>query len=254
MSQRSRYRSFNVVLPALVVLASGSSAHAHRPTFSDGSAVDADSALEIDDTTVSQVVYHEVTDESPRLWQTFTAEQGGELWVQIGVPVIDRLEGYRPAVAVLGPGLPEVDLPFDIPNGLGGVIISTEGVDDPEVFHEHFTNTRSWILAEQTVQLADAGRYDLVAYVPSGEPGKLWVSVGTREVFGVGDVFLAREWTVKAREFHEVPVGLGLPLVSCASAAMGLCVALGLMGHLIVRPARGRREESRPGRASKSAQ
>lgn len=233
---RPRYSksTCTVVLTFLVVAASRSPALAHRPTFSDGSAVDADSALEIDDITVSQVVYHEVTEDAPRLWQTFTAEQGAELWVQIGVPVIDRLKDYRPAVAVLGPGLPEVSLPFDIPDGLGGVIITTEGVDDPEVFHEHFTNTRSWILAEQTVQLADAGRYYLVAYVPSGEAGKLWVAVGTREVFGLADIFVAREWTTKARQFHEVPVGLGLPLVSCASAAMGVFAMLGLMGHALV--------------------
>ncbi len=215
-------------------------AFAHRPTFSDGSAKDANSALAIEDVDVSQVVYHTVTEDAPQLWQTFVLEEPRSIWVQIGVPVIDRLEDYRPAVAILGPGLPEIDLPFDVPEGLGGKILSTEGVTDPREFHEHFTDTRSWILLEENVDLPQAGRHYLVAYVPSAELGKLWVAVGKKEVFGLADIFVAGDWTVKARTFHEQPVGLGIPCIASTSMILlaFACLIAGSSGLIAARKCR----------------
>ena len=121
MNRSSRSRSGGILL-LLCPLAMTSSALAHRPTFSDGSATDANAALEIKEVDVSQVVYHELTEDAQQLWLTFEADKDYMLWVQIGIPVLDRLRDYRPAVVLLGPGLPEVDLPFGIPAGLGGKI------------------------------------------------------------------------------------------------------------------------------------
>lgn len=201
---------------------------AHRPTFSAGSATDANSAYEIKEPDVSQVVYHELTDDAQHLWLTFQGDKDYMLFVQIGVPVLDRLKDYRPAVVLLGPGLPEVELPFGIPEGLGGKVINTDDVTEPRFFHERFTDTRSWILKEVDVSLPASGRYFLVAYHPTGEPGKVWVSVGKLERFGLGDLLQFREWTIQARRFHEEVVGLGLPRIPCfASSALmltALCV------------------------------
>ena len=157
-----------------VFLILSSPASAHRPTMSDGSATDADHAIEFQDVQISRVVYHEVTTQAPQVWITFDIEQPQELFLQIGVPVLDRLRKYRPAMALLGPGLPDVRLPFEFPSGLGGLILDTDGIESPKEFYEPFTGTSSWILREQDVQLPKAGRYYVVAFDPDGEPGKLW--------------------------------------------------------------------------------
>jgi hypothetical protein len=133
-------------------------------------------------------VYHEVTETEPQLWVTFDLEAGQEIYVQFGVPVLDRLIDFRPAFAVLGPGLPDIDLPFEIPAGLGGVIFTTDGIDEPEFFHEEFTGTDSWIFGELEDVAPQAGTYYIVAYVPSGETGKFWVAPGRREVFEPDDI------------------------------------------------------------------
>ena len=114
---KSRKMFSGLVLSALV---SAVQSQAHIPIFSSAdSGSSPENAVFIDDASISHAVYHEVTAQTAQLWVTFDFEAGQEIYTQLGVPVIDRLGDFRPAFAVLGPGLPEIDLPFDIPDGLG---------------------------------------------------------------------------------------------------------------------------------------
>jgi len=130
---------------------------AHVPIFPDGSGTGPDSAVQIDDVTISQVVYGELTTASPQLWLTFSTSER-MLKLQLGIPKLDRLAEFRPALAVLGPGLPDMTLPFSTPAGLGGVLFTSDAVDAPESFHEPFTGTDSWILKEVSLALPQAGQ------------------------------------------------------------------------------------------------
>ncbi|HQL55873.1 MAG TPA: hypothetical protein PLQ87_14285, partial [Phycisphaerae bacterium] len=69
-------RSPALVFGVVLLVSVPSVAWAHRPTLSDGSARDASTALYISDVDLSQVVYHEVTAESPQLWLTFHLNEG----------------------------------------------------------------------------------------------------------------------------------------------------------------------------------
>jgi hypothetical protein len=194
-----------IILLALLcfLLEAAPDATAHRLVPDDGTHVDAESAIAIEDMSVSEVVYHEVTTDSAVLWATFSAEEGQDLYAQIAVPVIEGLEDYRPALALLGPGLPSVELPFDVPEGVGGIVLSTAGAS-PEVFDEHFTGTQSWILLEHNEEAPETGQYYLVAYHPDGQLGKLWVSWGKAEVFGLQDLLTYPDTVAYVRAFHEV--------------------------------------------------
>lgn len=208
------------------------SAWAHIPIFSDeNSGTTPENAVFIDDASISHAVYHEVTEHVPRLWVTFDFEAGQEIYVQFGVPVLDRLIDFRPAAAVLGPGLPDIDLPFEIPAGLGGILFTTDDIDEPEFFHEHFTGTDSWILGELEDVAPRSGTYYLVAYVPSGETGKFWVALGRREVFEPEDIAALGELVPRVSAFHETnAVGLITPFLPCftplAVVGAGFCGGL----------------------------
>ena len=215
-----------LALGAWFVLTLVSIGAAHVPIPHDGTEIDADHAISLDDVGLSRVIYYEITTESPRVWLTFEAEAGQELYLKLGVPFIDRLKDSRPAMAVLGPTLPPVSVPFEIPAGLGGLTFTTDNVTQPEFFHEPFTGTDSWSLSEQTLALPAAGRYYVVAYVPSGQTGKLWVAIGRREEFGLEDILGLPATIAQVREFHEVGSAGGLPCfllpVAAALPAMGL--------------------------------
>ena len=169
-------------------------ASAHRPIFSDRKATGPDSAIHIEEPDVSQVVYREISAEAPSLWLDADLAETSELYVQIGVPRIERLARFRPAVAILGPGLPSIALPFELPEGAGGILLKTDDVEKPQEFHEPFTGTDSWILRSKTQPLTDAGKYYIVAFDPKKEFGKLWLAVGRRESFGVGDLLKFGGW------------------------------------------------------------
>lgn len=96
-----------------LVACSASATLGHQPIVSDGSATSAASAISLGDVDVSKVVYHEVTGDAPQLWMTFEGTEGQQLYVQLGLPAIERLANDRPSVAVLGPGLPSISLPFE---------------------------------------------------------------------------------------------------------------------------------------------
>ncbi len=181
-----------------------SPAYAHRPIFSQETGTDPQTAIPFGEPDVSQVVYRELTPTQQQVWLTVTVPKEFKLFVQIGVPVIDRFRNFRPSVAVVGPGLPAVELPFTIPEGMGAVVFSTKEVENPRVFHEHFTGTDSWILRSETVRLSEPARYYLVVFCPDGKHGKFWIAIGTREAFTLRDLLEFPSWRKKIREFHEV--------------------------------------------------
>jgi hypothetical protein len=179
-------------------------ANAHRPIFTEDKATGPDTAIPIKDPQISQVVYREITKDSSQVWLTFEVPKDFKLFVQIGVPAIDRLKDFRPAMAIVGPGLPDNDPPFTLPKDAGAKVLLTKEVAKPRFFHEHFTNTDSWLLRGETVVLPKAGRYYLVGYSPDKQTGKLWLSVGKKESFSLEDLKDFPTWTKKIQAFHEV--------------------------------------------------
>jgi hypothetical protein len=178
-------------------------AMAHKPSFSTGEYSAPEDAFWVADPEVSIVLYHEVSCSEPQLWMQLWLDPALPLYLQVGVPVIDRLADYRPSVAVLGPGLPELELPFDVPDGLGGILIETDGVDEPGDFYEPFSQTDSWILYEDTLTLPEAGLGYIVAWDPEETTGKMWVATGTREDFTSEDYEQMGAWLDQTAAFHE---------------------------------------------------
>jgi len=180
------------------------SAFAHKPASIGGTFPTAHEALKMTDIDVSQVVYSPLSESADQLWLTFEATAGTMLDVSLGLPVLDRLTDYRPNLSVLGPGLPALDLPIDIPPGVGGVVFESAARGEPRQFHEHVTGTESWILIEDAVTLPETGTYYVVAFPPGDQVDKLWVAIGTREQFGLRDLLSFPSIIRDVRAFHEV--------------------------------------------------
>jgi len=204
---RHRRRVERAGLLLLIFMGSASlpqQANAHRPIFTEDKASGPDTAIPIKDPQISQVVYREITKDSSQVWLSFDVPKDFKLFVQIGVPVIDRLKDFRPAMTIVGPGLPDKAPPFTLPKDAGAKVLLTKEVAKPRFFHEHFTNTDSWILCSETVVLPQAGRYYLIGYSPDQQTGKLWLSVGKKESFSLEDLKDFPTWTKTIQAFHEV--------------------------------------------------
>ncbi len=177
---------------------------AHRPSFGPGYGSPS-TAYVVEDPTVSIVVYSEITCEAPQLWMSVDAEAGFPLYLQLGVPELPRLKDWRPAIALLAPGLPEPTqaYPFDIPEGMGITMFSTEDLSEPGMFFEPFSGTSSWVLVEETVVLPQGGPALIVAWDPGGYTGKLWAATGTIEDFANVDPSNFVLWMEQVNNFHE---------------------------------------------------
>lgn len=196
--------SFYLCCLFLMVIISGQ-AYAHRYIPNEGTHTSPESAIPIGDIDVSQVVYHTVTPDTMTIWLSFAGKTGDVAKIQLGVPLIEGLESYRPAFALLGPNLAPVDnLPFEIPAGYGGIVYTTDHIVEPEVYDEEFTGTESWTFEMQGITLPRDGVYYIVGYVPSGELGKFWVAPGVLEKFGLKDI-VTLPWIIyKVRTFHQI--------------------------------------------------
>jgi hypothetical protein len=205
-------------------------AFAHVPILSDGSADSAADALVIDPVQNSRVVYHEFTASSKQLWLTFTIDVPQSVLLRYAVPRIARLADYRPALALLGPGLPEPrNLPFEVPPGLGALFFRTDDVAANEPYFEPFSGTEAWVRLDADQPLYAPGRYYLVAFHPDGTPGKVWLATGEFEVFTPEDFATLSSDIAAVRSFHEVaPRQPG-------SACFLLPSGLGVLGLSLVR-------------------
>ena len=159
----------------LVAFALAVESQAHIPIFSGAdTGTSPENAVFIDDASISHAVYHEVTAQTAHLWVTFDFEAGQEIYTQLGVPVIDWLADFRPAFAVLGPGLPRSTCRSTFPTGWAACcsrpMISTSRVFRGGIHRHGFVDLR-----RTDRRRARAGTYYLVAFVPSGDVGKGWV-------------------------------------------------------------------------------
>ena len=150
------------------------SALAHKPSFGD-SYVSAETAYIVSDPDISIVVYQELTCEQPELWLQFDAPDNFELYVQLGVPVIDWLDGYQPMVAVIAEAYLMLRVsPFDS-EGMGAIVYQPAA--NPDNFASHSPKQigmgrgapqRFW---RRLYRRLASRRYD----------GKIWLATGETE-------------------------------------------------------------------------
>lgn len=178
-------------------------ADAHKPSYANGHSTPSE-AFEVLDPEISIALYATMTCTEDTLWMHMETGELDEVWLELGVPVLDRLEAYRPSLAIVAEGFPEADVPFELPQNMGAVVISTDEVETPIDFFEPFTQTDSWILFRDWFDVPPNSDVYLVAYNPDEYTGKLWVAVGLTEDFSDVDMSQFGEWMDKTQAFHEV--------------------------------------------------
>lgn len=181
-------------------------ASAHKPSYANNHTAP-ELAFEVTDPEISIALYAEMSCTAETLWLHMDTTDFSEVWIELGVPQLERLEDYRPSLAVVAAGLPEAgldDLPFEVPGGMGAMVIDTADVDEPIDFFEPFTQTESWILYREWVEVPEDTDVYLVAFNPEEITGKLWVAVGLTEDFSDVDTSDFAEWLEKTQAFHEI--------------------------------------------------
>ena len=163
--------------------------------------------IEIEDIHLSQVWYFEQETSDSDVWLFFNTENSDKLFIQLGVPVLDKLKNYEPTITIYHIHIANEDgAPIDFdpedwahlswsfhehanyttnfpkPSDTCARGISRES---PCIFHETFTDTYSWILSEDRLSL-EPGRYLIRG--TSENKGTMWIAVGEREEFSASQL------------------------------------------------------------------
>ena len=190
-------------------------AYAHRPgNGSDGVTI-------ISDAETSFAYYRDLISPDQIDIYQFEGEAGLFFHAGINIPQIEGLENYGVTMALLGPGLPPLDhsqLPIKDANSrpeMPGLVLtssfilssnlSTQGTvvesQMGEEFYEPFTQTNYWKRQVLELNLPESGTYTLLVWNPGGETGKYVLDTGTKEVFGLGDLFRFPGWWMDTRAY-----------------------------------------------------
>ena len=178
-------------------------AEAHRPSFPDGFNNSPYSAFELDDIDISQAVY-QVLDENEQVWLKFQpgSSSSKTAIIQLGIPVLEETEFFRPMVAVISQDLKRIDLPFGLPDGFGAIAYKAKDEKPIRTFHEPYTETDSWILLEEEFDIIGTNIHYVVIFSETNQSGKFWFATGTKEVFDFSSSQLNKN-ILKVKTFHK---------------------------------------------------
>ena len=212
-----------VVIPVCIALLAAFAPRAvaatpwdYRPVVIDGKFTEARTAYIIEEPEKGHIGYHQARAAAPALWFRFEGAYGDGVELQMGVPALDRYRQLRPAIAILGQDLPplEEEVPFEVPEGFGGVVYHTAELDI-ERYEDEYTGAVSWRFEKIDHILQSAGRVYMVGFIPlpedpetqpAFEEGKFWMTVGHEVNFKLRDLLRTYTDTAKIRKFFEEAV------------------------------------------------
>jgi hypothetical protein len=209
---RSRTALGAAALLALCALTAAAPAVAHVPFLepdrpSDAPAVQRDpfpGAILLSDAAVSRAVYGTLAPGEAFDAYRLMVSRPASTPVEMLVPKSDTYGDFRPAFALIGPGLPAAGrAPAFIVERLRtastaaspvpGAPLRVLVVPDPaaaarEGFYEPFSFTSYYRGGESRVDLVPGVTYYLVVYEPAGQRGEYALGIGEAEEFTAGDV------------------------------------------------------------------
>jgi hypothetical protein len=164
-----------------LLLLTASLALAHYPIIEKRH--DQNAIIDLRDPTAQSVaVYGRLSTPDEVDLYRFSAAKEQSIPVEALVPIRRGSERFRPCVAFLSKGGEELELPFDIPDGYGGVIIAApEG--QRETFFEPFSLERMYHGTERKFPVKPGAVYYIAVYDPSSYMGDYSLGIGTEENF-----------------------------------------------------------------------
>jgi hypothetical protein len=144
---------------------------------------DKNAIIDLRDPTVQSVaVYGRLSTPDEVDLYRFSAATEQEIPVEALVPIRRGSEFFRPAVAFLTKGGDELEVPFEVPDGYGGLIIPAPEGTRP-TFFEPFSLERMYHGTEQKVSVKPGTVYYLAVFDPNSYMGDYSLGIGTVENF-----------------------------------------------------------------------
>ncbi len=173
------------VIALLILIVPASS---HQPFF-ETKDFSAENPGRIKDPTVSTAMYATLETPYDVDFYSFYGSIGQSILFSITIPQIAGQENFTPNMALIGPGLPRVDLPRTVniakPKDFGVLVLPSPANATP--FFEPFSRTSYWTRQNEYVKLPANGSYLVAVWDDDGHVGRYVFVIGDKEVPG-GDL------------------------------------------------------------------
>lgn len=148
----------------------------------------------------------------------FDYQAGDRFKAEIFIPGHEELRGFNPTIALIGPGLPQPSepLPFEIPEGMGAIVATSDGTFD---YFDIFTQMVYFPRAKIEVVMPQTGRYYVAVW---GEPvgmARYALDIGIMENFAPHVLirYPVNWWEVRDYlQWGHWPAVLAPPLIAVA--------------------------------------
>ena len=178
--------SLRSLLLLIVFIGFLTQAMGHQPFFEDKEFT-FDCPGHIRDPAISTAMYATLETPTNVDYYDFNGSKGESILLSITIPQIAGQETFAPAMALMGPSLPDIVLPKNVtkPQYSGALILEPPANATP--FFEPFSRTSYWTRQEQNVTLPASGRYLVAVWDDKGQIGRYVFVIGYKEVLG-GDL------------------------------------------------------------------
>ena len=204
-------------------------AYAHKPIVSDGNNITFENALPIPDHKISWAIYEDLEPFQTKFY-SFEAKQGDSFYSSIVIPKMERLQNFKPSLALVGEGIQiqnSHNIGVDLPSG-GVVVYDYDGIIPSKEFYEPFGQTTYWDRQEVRISIPADGNYYIIVFDSRGLGGKYSLAVGTIEDFSMIDfvTILPTAW-IQTKIFFEDYLSLGI-FIGILGVILGLIARFGI--------------------------
>jgi hypothetical protein len=183
MKRNSNLKMLILMLIVLIVPSA-----AHQPFFEDKEFT-ADNPLYIKDPTISTAVYATLETPNNVDYYTFNGSKGESVLLSITIPQIAGQENFTPTMALMGPELPNIDLPNQVINPQNSGALILQPPKNATTFFEPFSRTSYWTRQDQNVTLPINSSYTVAVWDDKGQVGRYVFVIGYKEVLGGDPAF-----------------------------------------------------------------
>jgi hypothetical protein len=176
-------------LAAALIALGAAPVGAHRPYFEEQD-IRPEAPWSVDDPTISTAIYATLDSAQDVDYVRFQGRAGQTILLALTIPQVEGQDLFAPTMALMGPGLPQADLPPQVarPEG-GGALVFPPAPGPAPTFFEPFSRTSYWDRQEERVPLPADGPYTVAVWHPEGQVGRYVFVVGDRELPGGDPTF-----------------------------------------------------------------
>lgn len=204
-----RFKGLKGLILTFILIVGAGPVWAHHPIFEKPDTTGFEDALLIPDPSISWAVYANLESSADVDFYRLEVTPEIEFSVNLLTPYAPGYENFNPTFSVVGPGLgtAEPDLPFELPQGYGAVVMKPEPQNDRSTFFEPFSMTKYYRDNRKFKQTGLApGAYYIVVWDQKGEYGGYVIGFGRAEKWTWKDLAPTIRAVIEVQKGHWMGV------------------------------------------------